>query len=152
MPLIKAHDEITIQSSADDVWKILIDIPNYYLWWPKAVNLKVIKFERSLVGTEFKANPLGGKSFNCRVISFIPNREIKLEYFNGIYNGEGTWKIETGEEFVKVSYTVDLEIVDKSIIVLSRIISISKIHSMIFKRILKGLEKQVNSGYLVNQI
>ena len=44
-----------------------------------------------------------------------------------------------------VSYSVDLEIVDKSIALLSRIIPIPKLHSMIFKRILNELSEQVKS-------
>jgi len=144
MPLIKAHDEITIQSSADDVWKILIDFPNYNKWWPKAVNLKVLKFDGEIVGTEFNASPLGGKSFACRVISIIPNKEIKLNYFDGIYRGIGYWKIDGNDGKLKISYTVDLEIVDKSIAFLSRLISIPKLHSMIFNKILIGLKRQIN--------
>jgi len=144
MPLIKAHDEITIQSSADDVWKILIDFPNYNKWWPKAVNLKVLKFDGEIVGTEFNASPLGGKSFACRVISIIPNKEIKLNYFDGIYRGIGYWKIDGNDGKLKISYTVDLEIVNKSIAFLSRLISIPKLHSMIFNKILIGLKRQIN--------
>lgn len=143
MPQIKAHDEIVLRTSIEDIWKILIDIPNYNKWWPKAVNLHILKFNSEIVGTEFKASPLGGKSFTCRVISIIPNKEIKLNYFDGIYKGSGYWKIEEMDGIVKVSYTVDLEIVDKTIALLSRAISIPKLHSMIFKKILSGLEKQL---------
>ncbi len=44
MPQIKAYDEITINSSIDKVWEVLIDIPQYHKWWPKIVNLKVLKY------------------------------------------------------------------------------------------------------------
>jgi len=145
MPQIKANDETTIKASIDDVWKVLVDIPRYSKWWPRVVNLKILKFNERIIGTQFKASPLGGKSFACRVISFIPKREIKLEYYEGIYRGEGVWKIESKNNLVNVSYKVELKIVDKSIALLSKIISISKLHSMIFKRILNGLSQQVKS-------
>jgi hypothetical protein len=74
----------------------------------------------------------------------VPNKEIRLNYFEGIYRGEGVWKIESKDNLVNVSNEVDLKIVDKSIAILSRIISIPKLHSMIFKRILNGLSQQVN--------
>jgi len=144
MPQIKAHDEITIIAPVENVWNVLIDIPNYHKWWPKSVNLKIVKSKEGISGTEFKANPLGGKSFSCRVVSIIPKKEIRLNYLEGIYRGEGIWKLENKENSITVSYSVDLEIVDKSITVLSRIISIPKLHSMIFKRILKGLAEQIN--------
>lgn len=146
MPQIKAHDEITINASVENVWNVLIDIPNYYKWWPKSVNLKILKSNEGIIGTEFKANPLGGKSFSCRVVSIVPNKEIRLNYFEGIYRGEGVWNVEGKYNLVKVSYRVDLEIVDKSIAVLSRIIPIPKLHSMIFKRILAGLAEQLKSN------
>ena len=147
MPQIKACDEITINTSVENVWNVLIDIPNYHRWWPKSVNLKVSNFNKEIVNTQFEARPLGGKSFSCRVVSIIPKKEIKLDYFKGIYRGEGVWNIERNENLVSVSYKVDLEIVDKSIAMLSRVIPIPKLHSMIFKRILKGLAKQVISKF-----
>ena len=143
MDKIEAHDEIKLKSPVEDIWKVLIDIPNYNKWWPKSVNLKILNYKKELVGTEFQANPLGGKSFSCRVVSILPMKEIRLDYFKGIYKGEGVWKIERMDGLVQVSYSVDLEITDKSIAFLSRIIPIPKLHSIIFKRILKGLEKKV---------
>ena len=146
MPQIKAYDEIQLNCFVDDVWNVLIDIPNYQRWWPKAVNLKVLKLTNELIGTEFQANPFGGKSFSCKVASLIPNKEIRLNYFDGIYRGEGIWKVEGKDGLVKVGYSVDLEIVDKSIAVLSKIISIPKLHSWIIKKILNGLEERLKSN------
>lgn len=143
MPQIITRDEIVFKALVDDVWRILIDIPNYPLWWPKAVNLKILHFNSEIIGTEFRANPLGGKSFACRVTGVIPNKEMKLDYYEGIYKGTGFWKIESNNDLVKVSYTVDLEIVDKSIALLSKIISIPKLHSMIFNKILSNLKRQI---------
>ena len=102
-------------------------------------------FNKEIINTQFEARPLGGKSFSCRVVSIVPKKEIKLNYFKGIYRGEGIWKVEGKDGLVKVSYSVDLEIVDKSIALLSRIIPIPKLHSMIFKKILSGLEEQLNN-------
>jgi ribosome-associated toxin RatA of RatAB toxin-antitoxin module len=146
MPQIKAHDEIQLNCLVDDVWNILIDIPNYHKWWPNSVNLKVSNFTDDIINTQFEARPLGGKSFSCRVVSIVPKKEIKLNYFEGIYRGEGIWNIESKENLISVSYRVDLEIVDKSIALLSRVVPIPKLHSMIFKRILAGLAEQIKSN------
>ena len=145
MPQIKVQDETIINDSIENVWKVLTYFSRYQYWWPKVVNLRVLKLTDDLIGTEFQASPLGGKSFFCRVISFIPNKEIRLEYFAGIYRGKGVWKLEEKKNSITVSYSVDLEIVDKSIALLSRIIPIPRLHSMIFKRILFGLSQQVKS-------
>jgi ribosome-associated toxin RatA of RatAB toxin-antitoxin module len=143
MPQKKAYDEIKLECSVDDAWNILTDIPQYNKWWPKVVNLKVLKWYTDIAGTEFQARPFGGKSFSCRVVSILPKKEIKLNYFEGIYRGEGLWNIESKENLISVSYKVDLEIVDKSIALLSRVIPIPKLHSIIFKRILAGLAEQI---------
>lgn len=147
MPRIKTCDEIAINTSVENVWNVLIDIPNYHRWWPRSVNLKVSNFNKEIVNTQFEARPLGGKSFSCRVVSIVPKKEIKLNYFEGIYRGEGVWSIDRIESLILVSYKVDLEIVDKSIALLARVIPIPKLHSIIFKRILKGLVKQVISKF-----
>lgn len=151
MPQIKAQDEINIKATVEDVWKVLLDITNYPSWWPNVVNLKVLKFKEEIIGSEFKANPLGGKSFACRVISIESQKEIKLNYYDGIYRGIGVWNLESNDGIVKVSYSIDLEIVDGSIALLSRIISIPKLHSMIFKRILNRLSEQVSPRELFTQ-
>lgn len=109
------------------------------------VNLNVHNFNKEIINTQFEARPLGGKSFSFRVINIIPDKEIRLDYFDGIYRGEGVWKLDRREKSVIISYSVDLEIVDKLIALLSRIIPIPKLHSMIFKRILNGLSQQVNA-------
>jgi ribosome-associated toxin RatA of RatAB toxin-antitoxin module len=109
----------------------------------------VSNFNKEIVNTQFEARPLSGKSFSCRVVSIVPKKEIKLNYFEGIYIGEGVWNIESKENLISVSYKVDLEIVNKSIIILSKIIPIPKLHSMIFKRILAGLAEQIKSNSLI---
>jgi ribosome-associated toxin RatA of RatAB toxin-antitoxin module len=149
MPQIKAHDEILLNCSVDDVWNILTDVPSYHKWWPRSVNLKVSNFNKEIINTHFEARPLGGNSFSCRVVSIVPRKEIKLDYFEGIYRGEGIWSIDRKESLILVSYKVDLEIVDKSIALLSKVIPIPKLHSMIFKRILAGLAEQVNSNSVI---
>jgi hypothetical protein len=88
MPQIKAYDEIQLNCSVDDVWNILIDIPQYHEWWTKSVNLKVSNFNNDIVNTQFEARPLGGRLFSCKVVSIIPKKEIRLNYFEGIYTGE----------------------------------------------------------------
>jgi ribosome-associated toxin RatA of RatAB toxin-antitoxin module len=151
MPQIKAYNEIQLNCSVDDVWNILTDIPQYHKWWPKSVNLQVSDFNKDIVKTQFEARPLGGKSFSCKVMSIIQNKEIKLNYFEGIYRGEGAWNIERKGNSISVSYKVDLEIVDKSIAILLRVVPIPKLHSLIFKRILIGLAQQVKSKQHIKQ-
>jgi ribosome-associated toxin RatA of RatAB toxin-antitoxin module len=145
MPTIKASDKITLEHSSDDIWKVLIDIPSYYKWWPSQVKIEVYDYSNDIVGTIFVVRPLGGQSFSCRIKSIEENKEIRLEYYDGLYRGVGFWNLESYNSATVVSYTVDLEIFNKFVVALSYILPISKIHSWVFKNIFNGLKRYLNS-------
>lgn len=146
MRKIQANDKIELNNSIDEVWSVITIIPSYYKWWPKVVKIKVSNFNEKIIGTEFEVKPLNGQSFSCRIESIIPNEEIKLHYFAGLYRGEGKWQLVKNKNSVTVSYQVDLVIVNKLIIVLSYFLPISKIHSFVFQKIFLGMQ-----GYLSNR-
>jgi ribosome-associated toxin RatA of RatAB toxin-antitoxin module len=145
MKIIKTTDTIHLNYSVEEVWNVLTDISSYPKWWPRIVHLKILDSPKEIIGTKFQASPMGGKSFSCKVRSIVLMSEIKLEYFEGIYRGNGIWRIENGNNSTTVSYIVDLEIVDKSISFLSYVIPVTKIHSMIFNKILKSLDNQLQT-------
>lgn len=145
MPTIKASDKITLEHSRDDTWKVLIDIPSYYKWWPSQVKIEVYDYSNEIVGTTFIVRPLGGQSFSCRIKSIELHKEIRLEYFDGLYRGIGFWSLKSSNNSTAVSYTVDLVIFNKFVAALSYILPISKIHSRVFKNIFNGLKGYLDS-------
>lgn len=126
MRKIQANDKIELNNSIDKVWNVLIDIPNYYKWWTRIVSIDVSNFSDKIVGTEFTVKPFNGQSFSCRIESIILKEEIILNYFDGLYRGEGKWKLIGNKNSTTVSYQVNLIIVNKLIIVLSYFLPISK--------------------------
>ncbi len=142
---IQANDKIELNNSIDKIWNVLIDIPNYYKWWPKIVSIEVSNFNVKIVGTEFTVKPFNGQSFSCRIESIILKEEIILNYFDGLYRGEGKWKLIGNKNSTTVSYQVNLIILNKLIIVLSYFLPISKIHSFVFQKIFLGLQRYLSN-------
>lgn len=143
MRKIVAADTIRLNHSIEKVWSVISDIPSYIKWWPKAVNLEIVKATPEIVGTVLKASPLGGKSFSTMVDEIIPYQKIKIKYFDGLYQGNGFWIIENENQKTIVTYKVDLKIVDPFTKLISYILPVSKIHSLIFKKILGNLEMYI---------
>lgn len=144
MRKIQACDKIELNNSIDEVWNVLFDIPSYHKWWPKVINIKVSNFSNKIIDTEFIVKPFNGQPFSCKVESFDPNKELKLNYFDGLYRGYGKWQLVNKINSTLVSYEVDLIIVNKFVIVLSYFLPISKIHSIVFQKIFVGLQKYLS--------
>lgn len=144
MRKIQAFDKIELNNSIGEVWNVLIDIPSYHIWWPKVVKIEVSNFSNKIIDTEFIVKPFNGQPFSCRVESFDSNKELKLNYFDGLYRGSGKWQLVNKINSTLVSYQVDLIIVNKFVIVLSYFLPISKIHSIVFQKIFVGLQKYLS--------
>ncbi|MEP0862040.1 MAG: SRPBCC family protein [Ignavibacterium sp.] len=143
MRKIIASDAIRLSYPIEKVWPVISDISAYVKWWPKLVNLEIVKATQEIVGTVLKASPLGGKSFSTMVDEIIPYQKIKIKYFDGLYRGDGFWIIENENQKTILTYKVDLEIVDPFTKLISYILPVSKIHSLIFKKILGNLERYI---------
>lgn len=141
MTQIKASDSIKLKYPSDKVWSVISDIQSYKKWWPELVNLEIIQPNSEIVGTILIASPLGGKSFSIKVEDVFPGSEIVLNYFDGIYRGFGKWLIRNDSDCTQLIYEVNLDIVDRFTKILSYLVPVSKIHSLIFKRIFRNLEK-----------
>ncbi|AFH48493.1 Hypothetical protein IALB_0781 [Ignavibacterium album JCM 16511] len=139
MPKIIASDSVELNYSLEKVWSVISDFQSYKFWWPKIVKLQIIQADKQIIGTILKASPLGGKSFSIRVVEIFPLKEIKLEYFDGLYRGFGHWKVENKNDSTILIYVVNLEIVDSLTKGISYLVPVSKIHSMIFRKIFTNL-------------
>lgn len=139
MTTLQATDSMFIAQNPALVWNALIDFDSYAKWWPQSVRIRVLKTTPELIGSQFEVRPFGGKAFVCEVESVDPGFELQLQYLEGTYVGTGVWSIEPLEQGCRVSYAVDLEIMDWFIRALSHVVSITAIHSRLARRILAGL-------------
>lgn len=140
MPKIIASDSVELNYSLEKVWSVISDFDSYKIWWPRLVNLEIKIENQQLIGTTLKASPFGGKSFSIRVVEITNLKEIKLEYFDGLYRGFGKWIIESNNDSTILTYEVNLDIVDSLTKLISYILPVSKIHSMIFRKIFSNLK------------
>ena len=97
-----------------------------------------------LVGSQVQLKPFGGRAFVCEVESIRDSVELRLRY-SGVYRGIGVWTIAAGEENCRVTYRVDLEIVDPLMKLLSYIIPIPRLHSSLMREVFAGL-----AGYIAH--
>jgi uncharacterized protein YndB with AHSA1/START domain len=139
MATLHVTDSVVIAQNPALVWNALIDFDSYAKWWPQSVRIRVLKATPELIGSQFEVRPFGGKGFLCEVESVEPGLELQLQYLEGTYIGTGVWSIEPLEQGCRVSYAVDLEIVDWFIRALSHVVNITAIHSRLVRRIFAGL-------------
>ncbi|WP_337872274.1 SRPBCC family protein [Ignavibacterium sp.] len=141
MPKIIASDSTYLNHSIVKVWEVISDFNSYKKWWPAVVNLEVLNTSPQIIGSTLVAKPFNGRSFSIKAVEAKPFSEIKLKYFAGIYSGDGRWIFESVNDKTKLTYEVNLIITDKFTKVIAWIVPVSKIHSLIFKKIFRSLEK-----------
>jgi ribosome-associated toxin RatA of RatAB toxin-antitoxin module len=143
MATVQVTDSAFIPQNPALVWNVLIDFDSYAQWWPRSVRIRVLKTTPELIGSQFEVRPFGRKGFVCEVESVDPGLELQLQYLDGTYAGTGVWSIEPLEEGCRVSYAVDLEIVDRLTSALSHVVNLGAIHSRLVRKIFAGLGSHV---------
>ena len=142
MRRIQAEDAAVIASPPNLIWRAITDFNSYAKWWPSSVKIVVRRNTPELVGSQVQLRPFGGRAFLCEVESIRYGAELRLQY-SGVYRGTGVWTIAAGDGNCRVTYRVDLEIVDPLMKVLSYIMSIPRLHSSLMREVFAGL-----AGYL----
>jgi len=142
MRRIHAEDSAVIASPPNLIWRAITDFSLYPKWWPSSVRIVVRRHSPELVDSQVQLRPFGGRAFVCEVESIRDGAELRLQY-SGVYRGTGVWTIAAGEENCRVTYRVDLEIVDPLMKLLSYIIPIPRLHSSLMREVFAGL-----AGYL----
>jgi ribosome-associated toxin RatA of RatAB toxin-antitoxin module len=146
MPKIIASDSIILNYPLEKIWQVISDFDSYKFWWPKLVNLKILNSNPKIIGSKLSASPFNGSSFTIEAVAFVHYKEITLHYHEGIYSGYGKWRVEEFNCKTKLTYEVDLDIVDNFTNLISYILPVPKIHSLIFRKIFKNLEKYLKSS------
>ena len=142
MRRIQAEDAAVIASPPNLIWRAITDFSSYLQWWPSSVKIVVRRHSPELIGSQVQLKPYGGRAFVCEVESIREGAELRLQY-SGVYRGTGVWTITAGEGNCRVTYRVDLEIVDPLMKILSYIMSIPRLHSNLMREVFAGL-----AGYL----
>jgi len=142
MRRIQAEDAAVIASPPNLIWQAITDFSSYAKWWPSSVRIAVRRHSPELIGSQVQLKPFGGRAFVCEVESIRNGAELRLQY-SGVYRGTGVWTIVAGDGNCRVTYRVDLEIIDPLMKILSYIMSIPRLHSSLMREVFAGL-----AGYL----
>jgi ribosome-associated toxin RatA of RatAB toxin-antitoxin module len=142
MRRIQAEDAAVITGAPNRIWRAITDFSSYPKWWPSSVKIVVRRNTPELVGSQVQLRPFGGRAFLCEVESIQEGSELRQQY-SGVYRGPGVWTIAAGDGNCRVTYRVDLEIIDPLMKLLSYIIPIPRLHSNLMREVFAGL-----AGYL----
>ena len=143
MRRVIAEDAVVLPYSPQPVWNALADFASYWRWWPTSVKIHVRRATPELVGSQIEVRPFGGRGFVCEVVRVTPPTEMQLRYVAGFYRGTGVWTVSKQDDGTRVSYRIDLEIVDRFLVVLSCFINIAALHSRLMRKVLSGLDDYI---------
>ena len=105
-------ESIRIASSADRVWKILVDFPNVPAWEKDVLEVRQTSPGAPTVGTTFVARRLfGGREslIDCRITDWQDDRSVTMELKGGVVRSASvTYAVEaTGADSCDVTYSID---------------------------------------------
>jgi hypothetical protein len=144
MRKIQSEDSASIAGPPGPIWQAITDFSSYATWWPSSVKIVVRRNTPELAGSQVQLRPFGGRAFVCEVESIREGVELRIQY-SGVYRGPGVWTIAAGDGNCRVTYRVDLEIVDPLMKLLSYIIPIPRLHSSLMREVFAGL-----AGYVAH--
>ncbi len=140
---IVAVDSRTVEADLSALWSVIADIQGIPRWWPKSMLLKILYLSSNGIGSQLEIRPMGGKAFQCRVASMDPPHRMKMVYDGPFIQGEGCWVLEKAGKGTKVSYHLDVMAAGWTAYALSKMISLSAIHSRLMMQVFNHLEKEL---------
>jgi uncharacterized protein YndB with AHSA1/START domain len=121
------------------VFGALLDCENYPRWWPAHLRVRVLKTTPDAVDSRIEIRPRGGR-FICKIAQVVPNREIVIEYVEGVHRGTGRWALEKLAEGTRACYQIDLEPQGWLPRLLSNWMDFGIVHSRSMEKVFDGLE------------
>lgn len=137
---VHASDKVHLNHTDEVIFSVLSDLSSYNAWWPWA---KIRKIDE----TTYEVSPLGPGSFTWSISETVENRKIVLSY-DGIFRGHGTWSIEKEGAMTHLTYAVSLEIEDRFLKFINRLIPIKKLHSAMMKKVFTQLITYLNNHHI----
>jgi uncharacterized protein YndB with AHSA1/START domain len=141
----RANDCRTLPFDPGAVFAALLDCENYPRWWPAQLRVRVLRLARDGVGSRIEIRPLGGR-FICEIARVVPDREILIEYAEGVHRGTGRWALEKVAEGTRACYEIDLEPQGWLPRLLSNWVDFGRMHSRSMGKVFDGLESWLRAG------
>jgi uncharacterized protein YndB with AHSA1/START domain len=141
----QATDCRTLPFDVAVVFAALLDCASYPSWWPAQLRVRVLETLPGAVGSRIEIRPLGGR-FICRIARVEPNREILIDYIEGVHRGTGRWLLEKTAEGTRACYQIDLEPQGWLPRWLSNVLNFGTMHSRSMEKVFDGLEAWLKAG------
>ena len=125
------------------VYAALIDFARYTEWWPAELRLKVVHVSADHIGSRFEVRPRGG-SFVCEVAAHVREKEIQIQYVDGLHRGTGLWTLKPHEHGTLLCYQIDLEPQGCLPRLLSNVMNFAALHSQGMEKLFDGLHQWLN--------
>lgn len=140
----RAKDCRTLPFGPSEVFAALLDCASYPHWWPAELRVRVPRANEGGVGSRIEIRPRGGQ-FICEVARVIQDREILIEYVEGVHRGTGRWTLEKLDDGTRACYQIDLEPQGWFVRLLSAWMDFGKMHSRSMAKVFDGLEGWLKS-------
>jgi ribosome-associated toxin RatA of RatAB toxin-antitoxin module len=122
-----------------EVFAAVLDFDSYPRWWPAQLRVRVLRVTPDRVGSRVEIRPRGGR-FVCVIARIAPDREIEMEYVEGVHRGSGRWTFGRAAEGTRACYEIDLEPQGWLLRLLSDFLDFGKLHSRSMEKVFDGLE------------
>lgn len=135
----QAADCCMLPFDVAEVYAALLDYESYPHWWPAQLRVRVLKSTPGGVGSRIEVRPRGGW-FTCEVSRIVPDKEILIQYVEGVHRGTGHWTFEKRAEGTRACYQIDLEPQGWLPRLLSNFMDFGTMHSRSMEQVFDGLK------------
>lgn len=145
MKELTSLDQKILNYPVDKIFPIVSDFQTYREWFPKNVDISLIKKTPEKIGSIIQIK-FGIVKFKIELTRINQFREIIVQY-SGAYEGNGIWYFFESTIGTKLLYEIDLKIKNPIVRFISIFVNINSMHSNVMTKIFDGLETYLNNIY-----
>lgn len=145
MKELTSLDHKILNYPVEKIFPIISDFQTYKEWYPKNVDISLIKSTPNKIGSVIQIK-FGVIKFNIELARINQFREIIVQY-SGAYEGSGIWYFFESANGTKLMYEIDLKIKSPLVRFVSIFVNINFMHSKVMTEIFDGLENYLNNIY-----
>lgn len=145
MKELTSLDQKILNYPVDKIFPIVSDFQTYREWFPKNVDISLIKKTPEKIGSIIQIK-FGIVKFKIELTRINQFREIIVQY-RGAYEGNGIWYFFESTNGTKLLYEIDLKIKNPIVRLISIFVNINSMHSNVMTKTFEGLENYLNNIY-----
>ena len=144
-PIVR-KDSIVLKEDPSRIFKVLLDLPSYPLWWPKRIRFKVGGPLPPQPSTRVRVSNGPLVQWIATITEVEKDRKISFHYGEGAWEGTAGWSLASVPGGVEVSYSIDIVPVHRWLKFLGALLDLGKVHSKETRVILRDLRDYLTSN------